>query len=147
MAEEKKKIPVSPLNGQPIPVGHVFDSEQAKIAARKSVESRRRKKATKDMIASVFRQTVKVMPETAQALERIGYDPEASGVPSVEMLMILQMATQAMGGDLAAAKFLYDYAQIPDIKVQLERERIELAKQAQATAKDSADKVTVILDV
>ena len=147
MADEKKKIPVSPLNGQPIPVGHVFDSEQAKIAARKSVESRRRKKATKDMIASVFRQTVKVMPETAQALERIGYDQEASGVPSVEMLMILQMVTQAMGGDLQAVKMLYDYGMVPDIKVQLERERIELAKQAQATAKDSADKVTVILDV
>lgn len=99
------------------------------------------------MIASVFRQTVKMMPETAQALERIGYDPDASGVPTVEMLMILQMATQAMGGDLQAVKMLYDYGMVPDIKVQLERERIELAKAAQAATKESADKVTVILDV
>lgn len=34
--EEKKKIPVSPVNGQPLPKGRQFTSETAREAARKS---------------------------------------------------------------------------------------------------------------
>lgn len=144
MPDEKSKKRT--LTGHPVPPP--FDSERAKAAAAKSVESRRRKRATRDMIKQVFAQSVRVAPETAQALERMGYDPEVAGVPTVEMMVILQMATQAMGGDLAAAKMLYEYAQIPDMRAQLERERITLARESRVNAEDrGGDRPIVVIDI
>ena len=46
--------------------------------------------------------------------------------------MQISIANQAISGDLASAKFLYDYAQIPDIHAAIDRERIKAQAEARA---------------
>ena len=91
-----------------------------------SGEAKKKKKATKDLIRLVLASPVDVSTKKGrEAMRKVGYDVAEQGPPSVEMLMALQIATQAMAGDLSSARFLYDYAQIGDLKASLERERIK----------------------
>ena len=107
----------------------------AKKGGQKSGEARRKKKATKDLVKMVLSMDVVTNRKTRNALKKLGYDVDAEGAPSVELLMQISIANQAMAGDLASARFLYDYAQIPDIKAQMERERIK----AQVEARQKVD--------
>ena len=130
-----------------IPLNKRSTEERRKIARAGKLASdaaKKRKKQTRDLIRELLSAAPQLTSKQVRQLQKAGVSAEDV---TIEALSLIAIANHAMAGDLAAAKFLYDYAQVPDIKVQLERERIELAKQAQATAKDSADKVTVILDV
>lgn len=97
-----------------------------------SGEARRRKKATQDLVKMVLAMDVVTSRKTKNALKKLGYDVDKEGAPSVELLMQIAIANQAMAGDLASARFLYDYAQIPDIKTALERERIQATVESRA---------------
>lgn len=99
---------------------------------RASAESRKRRKATKDLIRMVLSMDVATTRKTKNALKKLGYDVDAEGAPSVELLMQIAIANQAMAGDLASAKFLYDYAMVPDIRMAIERERIKTQADARA---------------
>lgn len=97
---------------------------------RASGETRKRRKAAKDLAKLVLGLNVTTTAKTKKALKRVGYDVDAEGAPSVELLMQIAIANQAMAGDLASAKFLYDYAQVPDIHAAIERERIKATADA-----------------
>ena len=127
----KGKANLVPLNERPA-------EEQRAIARKggqKSGEARRRKKATREIVRMVLAMDVATSRKTRNALKKLGYDVDAEGAPSVELLMQIAIANQAMAGDLASARFLYDYAHVPDIKAQLERERIK----AQVEARTKVD--------
>ena len=115
----------------------------ARAGQKASTEAKRRKKATQELIKQLLGSEVTLTQKQINQLKKAGVDPDH---PTIELLGLIAIANQFMAGDLAAAKFLYDYAQIPDLKAQLEKERLA----AQAAAQDEAskaDKVTVILDV
>lgn len=100
-----------------------------------SGEARKKRKAAKDLAKMVLGLNVTTTAKTKKALKKLGYDVDAEGAPSVELLMQIAIANQAMAGDLASAKFLYDYAQVPDIHTAIERERIK----ANADARQKVD--------
>ena len=97
-----------------------------------SAESRKRRKATKDLIRTVLAMDVVTTRKTRNALKKLGYDVDEDGAPSVELLMQIAIANQAMAGDLQSARFLYDYAMVPDIHVAIERERMKAQAEARA---------------
>jgi len=115
----------------------------ARAGQKASTEAKRRKKATKELIKQLLGSEVTLTQKQINQLKKAGVDPDH---PTIELLGLIAIANQFMAGDLAAAKFLYDYAQIEDLRAALERERLKLAQEAKTEAKD-ADKVTVILDV
>ena len=97
-----------------------------------SAEARRRRKATRELARMVLNMDVVTTRKTKNALKKMGYDVDSEGAPSVELLMQISIANQAISGDLASAKFLYDYAQIPDIHAAIDRERIKAQAEARA---------------
>ena len=123
--------------------------EERKAIARKgkvaSDRAKKRKKETQAVIRELLAAPVEIPAKTRNALKKLGFEGDA---PTVELLAIVAIANQAMAGDLASAKFLYDYAQIPDMRTVLDQARLQLAKESQEQAREGgADKVTVILDV
>lgn len=100
-----------------------------------SGETRKRRKTARELAKMVLGLNVTTTKKTKNALKKLGYDTDAEGAPSVELLMQIAIANQAMAGDLASAKFLYDYAQVPDIHTAIERERIK----ANADARQKVD--------
>ena len=118
-----------------IPLDRRDAEDRRRIASeggKKSGEARRKRKATKDLIRAVLSMNVDTTRKAKNALKKLGYDVDKEGAPSVELLMQINIANRAMAGDIACAKFLYDYAQIPDIKAQLERERMQAIKEGRA---------------
>jgi len=118
-----------------VPMNRRTPEEKQDIArkgGKKSGESRRRKKKTQELVKAVLAMEVVTSRKTKNALKKLGYDVDAEGAPSVELLMQIAIANQAMAGDLASARFLYDYAQIEDIKTAVERERIKAMRDARA---------------
>lgn len=123
--------------------------EERKAIARKGKEAsdraKKRKKETQAVIRELLAAPVEIPAKTRRALKKLGFEGDA---PTVELLAIVAIANQAMAGDLASAKFLYDYAQIPDMRTVMDQARLQLAKESQEQAREGgADKVTVILDV
>lgn len=118
-----------------IPMNKRDAEDRRRIASeggKKSGEARRAKKATKDLIRSVLSLNVETTAKLKGKLKKLGYDVDAEGAPTVEMLMHINIANNAMKGDLISARFLMDYAQIPDIKTALERERIKAIREGRA---------------
>lgn len=113
--------------------------EERRAIARKgkaaSDQAKVRKRETRALIRELLAAPVEIPAKTKKALRKLGYDGDA---PTVELLEIIAIANQAMAGDLASAKFLYDYAQVPDLRAQLERERLEAARE-QASKPASMD--------
>ena len=118
-----------------IPLDKRDAEDRRRIASeggKKSGEARRRRKATKDLIRDVLSLSVETPAKLKGKLKKLGYDVDAEGAPTVEMLMHINIANNAMKGDLISARFLMDYAQIPDIKTVLERERIKAQAEGRA---------------
>ena len=105
-------------------------SKMGAKGGKASGESRRRRRATKELVRYVLSMDVVTTRKAKNALKKLGYDVDREGAPPVELLMQIAIANNAMAGDLASARFLYDYAQVPDIKTQLERERIRASVEA-----------------
>lgn len=99
---------------------------------RASGEARRRRRNTRELVKYVLNMDVVTNRKVKNALKKLGYDVETEGAPSVELIMQIAIANQAMSGDLASARFLYDYAQVPDIKTAIERERIKAIREGKA---------------
>lgn len=117
-----------------IPQSMRSPEERKKIARAGGIaagEARRRKKQTRELILELLAVAPKLTAKQARQLQKAGLD--ADGV-TIEALSLIAIANHAMAGDLAAAKFLYDYAQIPDLRAQLERERLKAAAKAGETA-------------
>lgn len=118
-----------------VPMNRRTPEEKQEIArkgGRKSGEARRKKRDTKALVKTVLSMEVVTSRKTKNALKKLGYDVDAEGAPSVELLMQIAIANQAMAGDLASARFLYDYAHVEDIKTAVERERIKAMRDARA---------------
>lgn len=133
------------VNGNLIPGDqrtHENNSRNGRKGGIASGEAKKKKKQTRDLIRMVLASPVDVSTKKGRdALHKVGYDVAEQGPPSVELLMQLQIATQAMSGDLASAKFLYDYAQVPDLRAQLERERMRPADSAESAALKQAREI------
>lgn len=110
-----------------------------------SAQTRARKKQTRILIRDLLALTPKASRKTLNALQKLGYDVEKEGLPSVELLIQMQIANQAMSGDLAAARFLYDYAQVPDLKATLDRERVKAQLEAKRPAEGRDDPLAELL--
>ena len=125
---------------------HENNAENGRRGGIASGEAKRRKKATRELIELVLGSPVDVNTKKGKtALRRMGYDVAEKGPPSVELLMLMQIATQAMAGDLASVRLLYEYAQIPDLRAQLERERIEAGKVGDETLAHALQQAREIL--
>ena len=99
-----------------------------------SAEARKRKKATRDLARQVLALQPKASKKAKRAIEAMGYDAEAEGAPTVELMGLCAIAQMYMAGDIAAAQFLYSYAQVPDMRAALEREKIKTAKKITQSA-------------
>ena len=111
-----------------------------------SAEARKKRRATKELARAVLAMTPKASRKAQRALAAMGYDVEADGAPTVELLGLCAVAQMYMAGDLAAARFLYDYAQVGDIKTALERERIRAAERAKQPAATRDDPLEELLE-
>lgn len=99
---------------------------------KKSAENKKRRKTARELVKMVLAMDVATTRKTKNALKKLGYDVDVEGAPSVELLMQIAIANQAMAGDLASARFLYDYAQVPDIHMAIERERMKAQAEGRA---------------
>ena len=118
-----------------IPLDKRDAEDRRRIASeggKRSGEARRRRKATKDLIRDVLNLNVVTTKQLKGKLKRMGYDVDVEGAPTIETLMHINIAKNAIKGDLISARFLMDYAQIPDIKTVLERERIKAQAEGRA---------------
>lgn len=117
--------------------------EELKEMTRKggiaSGKARRKKRQTKELIKMVLSMEPVVSDKALDALHQMGYDPETDGMPTVETMMQLMIARNAMSGDLNAAKFLYDYGLIPDMRTQIDRERMKLEREKQLLSKGGTE--------
>lgn len=128
-----------------IPVDKRPKSEQREIRSKGGKASgiaRRKKKQTAELIKMVLSMQPQSNQQTLNALATMGYDVEINGLPTLEALAIISVAKNAVNGDLAALKFMYDYGLTPDMRAQLERERIA----ASAKTAPAADERPVIID-
>lgn len=110
-----------------------------------SAETRKRRKATRELARQVLAMTPKASRKAQRALAAMGYDLENDEAPTVELMGLCAVAQMYMAGDLAAARFLYDYAQIGDIKTALERERIKAAEKAKQPVSTRDDPLLELL--
>ena len=106
--------------------------EMGSKGGKKSAEARARARTTKAIIKEVLALTPTLKKTSRDALKKAGYDIEAQGLPTVETIIHIAIANQAMQGDLASARMLFDYAQVPDLKATLEKERIKAIKDGRA---------------
>ena len=91
---------------------------------KKSAESRRKKRDTKALYRAILSMPIKTTADMKKALKKVGYDAKEQGDPSVEEVIGMVIASQAMQGDIASARYLNDYAQNPDMRTVVEKERI-----------------------
>lgn len=138
-------------NNNLIPADKRTPEERAALGKKgglKSGETRRRKKQTRDLMRAVLSMRPQNTKKTVNALKRMGYDFEVGGEPTVEALIGIQAARRAMAGDLSSARFIYDYAQVPDLKATMERKRAKAdAKQAADAALNDIEDLTVLADL
>ena len=92
----------------------------------KERKKRERAKRTQDIIRMVLTLTPEVPERTRTSLTTMGYDFDRDGNPSLETMILLMLAKQALQGDLNSIKFMYDYGLIPDIKAANEEKRIRI---------------------
>lgn len=110
-----------------------------------SAEARRRKRTTKELARQVLALKPKASRKATNALLKMGYDAEAEGAPTVELMGLCAVAQHYMAGDIAAAQFLYEYAQVPGLKTQLERERLKAQLDARRPAEARDDPLAQLL--
>ena len=96
---------------------------------KKSGETRRKKRDTKALYRKILSMAVKTNTDMRATLRKIGYEVKEQGDPTVEEVIGMVIAAQAMQGDIASARYINDYAQNPDMRTQLERERIKAIAQ------------------
>lgn len=92
---------------------------------KKSGETRRRKRDTKALYRAILSMRIQTTADMKKALKKVGYDARIQGEPSVEEVIGMVIASQAMQGDIASARYLNDYAQNPDMRSAIEKERIK----------------------
>lgn len=114
-----------------IPITERPESEQRAMRLKAGIASgasRRRKRDTAKLCKLILSLRPDLGDGTVEALKTCGYDPDRDGVVTTETLILLKVAAMAQEGDLSAIKLLYDYALIPDIRAQLEREKLDAMK-------------------
>lgn len=104
-------------------------SRIGRMGAAKANETKRRKKKTKELIQMILSMEPSVPEKTKKALEQMGYDFKNNSNPTVDLLIQIVQARNAMSGDLNAAEFMYRYGQVPDMKAQLQREQMKVEKE------------------
>lgn len=118
----------------------------AKKGGLKSGEVRKRKKATKELMRAMLSMKARTTGSMRKKLLKAGYDLNELGEPTVELMMQVAIADKAMDGDIASARFIYDYALVPDMRTQLERERLKAAKKAVKGVPLTDDPLEKLLD-
>lgn len=131
------------VNGNLIPSNQRSKEEQTRIARMGGIASgkaKQKKRETRELIRELLASPVQLDKKTLAKLERKGVDTDDM---TFERAALVSLASRAASGDQFALRFLYDYAQIPDLKAQMEKDRMEAAKEDAAKAEQSR----VIIDV
>lgn len=97
-----------------------------------SGEARKRNKATKLLIREFLNSRPKASRAEMERLDALGYELEKQGAPTLQTLIYAKIAEQAREGNLEYVEYLNRYAHIPDLRAQLERERIKAQAQTRA---------------
>ena len=128
-----------PRKGQEnlIPTNERTKEEARALGAKGGVKSgitRRKKKATNELIRAALALKPQSTDATLAALKRMGYDVDVEGLPTVETLFLLNLLQEGLNGNIGAIRLLYEYGHVPDMKTQLERERIKATQNINITA-------------
>ena len=116
--------------------------EKGSKGGKASGAARRKKKQTAELIKTIWNMQPQTSAQMLNALEAMGYNADVEGLPTLEVLALMSVAKNAASGDLNAIQFLYNYGLIPDMRAQLERERIA----ASAKVAPETDNRPVIVD-
>ena len=121
------------------------DEAARKEAARisKSVISNKRTRAIKGIVNSILKSQIDPNSYQTDILKAFGYEIEECGVPSVAVMILLNMAYRACNGDTRATEFLFSYGHIPNMDHFLKMEQIKALKENNDKA---VNPVTVIID-
>ena len=121
------------------------DEAARKEAARisKSVISNKRTRAIKGIVNSILKSQIDPNSYQTDILKAFGYEIEECGVPTVAVMILLNMAYRACNGDIRAAEFLFSYGHIPNMDHFLKMEQIKALKENNDKA---VNPVTVIID-
>lgn len=125
-----------------IPVTQLSPEEARARRSKGGVNSgkaRRRKRDTAKLCKLILSLQPELGEGTMDAMRKRGYDPDTDGPITAEMLALVKIMSMAQQGDLGALKMLYDYALIPDMKTQLEREKIRETTKAMREEKAGDD--------
>ena len=101
------------------------DEAARKEAARisKSVISNKRTRAIKCIVNSILKSQIDPNSYQTDILKAFGYEIEECGVPTVAVMILLNMAYRACNGDIRAAEFLFSYGHIPNMDHFLKMEQ------------------------
>lgn len=106
------------------------DEAARKEAARisKAVISNKRTRAIKGIVNAIFKTQIDPNSYQTDILKTFGYEIEECGVPTVAVMILLNMAYRACNGDTRAAEFLFSYGHIPNLNQQIKREELEILR-------------------
>ena len=100
-------------------------------------------RAIQRIVNSVLKAEVDPNSYQTDILKTFGYEIEECGVPTVAVMILLNMAYRACNGDIRAAEFLFSYGHIPNMDHFLKMEQIKALKENNDKA---VNPVTVIID-
>ena len=102
---------------------------------RKSGETRRRKKSIREQASMILSLEPKGFRKEARNLQSMGYDAEAEGAPTVGTLILSKAAWEAIkNADWEGGRLVLEYAQTPDMRAKIAREKIKAGKDARKVA-------------
>lgn len=104
--------------------------EMGSKGGKASAEARKRRKLTHNKIKMLLEAVPKMSRTQQKVLEDIGLDLGDGEPLTAEHIMLAKIMKKAMDGDENSAAFLYNYGLIPNMRAQLERERIKAMKAA-----------------
>lgn len=110
-----------------------------------SAEARKRRKLTQNKIKMLLEAKPKMSKAKQKELEEIGLNVADGEAVTAEHIMLAKILKKAMDGDETSAVFLYEYALIPNMRAQLERERIKVMKAERQPAATRDDPLVQLL--
>lgn len=90
--------------------------------------ARRRKRILSETINTAWNSKIEVTEKTAQSLRTIGYEIKKRGDPTAMDMIVASITVRAINGDLAAFEMLARYGLMPDMKAELELQRLEVQR-------------------
>lgn len=119
--------------------------EQLKEMGAKGGRASAKARNARQLARLVLSLEPKLTAKGSKTIEKMGYDAEAEGAPTVELMGMLAIAKQYMAGDQAAGKYLHDCAHIAGLSAQMEKDRTKAAITAKQPAVTRDDPLVELL--